>query len=54
MADNKFTNKSAETGRESVDEAARILTNEAARVGEQTARAGADVANRVTARRISS
>ena len=49
MADNRQTNRAGEAGREATDEAARTartFTNEAARAGEQTARAGADLANR--------
>ena len=49
MADTRQTSRAGEAGREAADEAARTartLTNEAVRAGEQTARAGADLANR--------
>src|SRR3954454_19461524 len=48
---NDQINKTADAGRDAANEAARTartVTNEAARVGEQTARAGADVFRRGT------
>jgi len=48
---NDQVNRAANAGRDAADEAtrtARVVTDEAARVGEQTARAGADIANRST------
>lgn len=46
---NEAVDKAADAGRNAADEAARTartVTDEAARAGEQTARAGADIANR--------
>jgi phasin family protein len=48
---NEYINKAADAGRNAADDAARTaraVTDEAGRVGEQTARAGADVFRRST------